>query len=75
MSHETFLRALARVSPLSYESCQALEAAADYIEQLERELRAAGSNVEHMRGVVSRQIALRVEAQARAGRLGREARR
>lgn len=50
-------------------------AATTYIEQLERQLRAAGANVDHMRGCVSRQIALRVEAQARAGRLSRDARR
>lgn len=49
--------------------------AAGYIEHLERELCAAGANVDHMRGVVTRQISLRVEAQARAGRLSRDARR
>jgi hypothetical protein len=54
---------------------QKMRASALYIERIELELAAASANVDHMRGVSSRQIELRVEAQARAGRLARDARR
>ncbi len=64
---------------LSVAECSSLartiRKAARCMEGLERELEAASANVDHMRGVSSRQIALRVEAQARAARLAKDARR